>query len=126
MNNLIKTIGHGFAIAWHDVSTFFKGVATKAPAIAVTLGTDISLIAPYANALFGGVAPELLPAARGVEAIVGEVLGAIHTAGSEATQTGVVVNIGADLVAGVKDLVALLENHPAVLAAQANQTTAAK
>jgi len=126
--NLIKSIGHGFAIAWHDVSTFFKGVATSAPQVAATAGQDLASIAPFVDTLFAGVAPQFLPAVRGAEAILGEVFGAIHTAGDQATTSGVVVTIEADLVAGVKDLVALLSGHPAVQAGQAASapTTPAK
>ena len=122
--NLIKSIGHGFAIAFHDITTFFQGVATKAPAIAQAAETDLATLAPFANTLFAGVAPQFLPAARGAEAILGEVFGAIHDAGAEATTAGVVVKIEADLVNGVKDLVALLKGHPAVQSAIAATTPA--
>lgn len=129
INTAIKSVGHGFAIAYHDVMTFFKGVASKGPSIAATAGSDIAAVAPIANVILGGVDPTLLPVARGAEAILGEVFAAISAAGSAGTQQGVVVNIGADLVAGVKDFVDLLKSHPAVQSAQAaqnaTQTTAA-
>jgi|SRR5690348_10000740 len=114
----IKSVGHGFAIAYHDVTTFFKGVATKGPGVAATAGKDISALAPIANVIIGGVDPALLPVARGAEAILGEVFAAISDAGSSATTQGVVVNISADLVSGVKDFVDLLKGHPAVQSAQ--------
>lgn len=119
--NFVKTIGHGFAIAYHDVVTFLKGVATKGPAIAQSAGNDLAAIGPIVNTVIAGVDPALVPVARGAEAILGEVFAAIHSAGSAATQSGVVVTIGSDLVAGVKDFVDLLSNHPAVQAGAAAQ-----
>ena len=124
--NLIKTLGHGFAVAYHDVITFFKGVATKAPAIADAAATDIEKLGPLANVVIGAVDPALLPVARASEAILGEVFAAIHVAGAEATTAGVVVKIEGDLVAGVKDFVALLSGHPAVQVAQAAQASTQK
>lgn len=119
---VIDSIGHGFAIAYHDVATFFKGVATKGPTVADTIGKDVAAMAPVANVILGDVDPAFLPMARGAEAILGEVFAAIHSAGDAATQSGVVVNIGSELVAGVKDFVDLLSNHPAVKAAQTPPT----
>lgn len=113
----IQSLGHGFAIAYHDVMTFFKGVASKGPSVAGTAGNDLAAVAPIANVIMGAVDPAFLPAARGAEAILGEVFAAISQAGSAGSQQGVVVNIGADLVAGVKDFVDLLKSHPAVAAA---------
>lgn len=117
--NIIKSLGHGFAVAYHDVVTFFKGVATKAPAIADQAGKDLAGLQPIANIIIGGIDPALLPVARGAEAILGEVFAGIHAAGDAATQNGVVVNISAELVAGVKEFVDLLSGHPAVQSAQA-------
>jgi len=121
----IKSAGHGFAIAYHDVMTFFKGVASKGPGAANTIGNDISAVEPIANVILGGVDPALLPVARGAEAILGEVFAAISAAGDSATTQGVVVNIAGDLVAGVKDFVDLLKGHPAVQAAKASAPPAA-
>ena len=117
--NFIKSLGHGFAVAYHDITTFFKGVATKAPAIADAATKDLASLQPIADIIIGGVDPALLPVARGAEAILGEVFAGIHAAGDAATQNGVVVSISAELVNGVKEFVDLLSGHPAVQAAQA-------
>lgn len=119
----ITSVGHGFAIAYHDVMTFFKGVASKGPSIAATAGKDIATIGPLANVVIGGIDPALLPVARGAEAILGEVFAEISKAGDAATQNGVVVTIGADLVSGLKEFVAYLEGHPAVQVAQASDAS---
>jgi hypothetical protein len=120
--NLIKSLGHGFAIAYHDLITLAKGFATKAPAVAGQVATDLGQIAPIANALFAGIDPALLPLARGAEAILGEAFAAIQQAGADATTQGVIVKIEGDLVAGVQQFVDLLSGHPAVQAAQAATT----
>jgi len=116
----ISSVGHGFAIAYHDILTFFKGVASKGPSVADAIGKDISSMEPIANVILAGVDPALLPVARGAEAILGEVFAAIHAAGGQATQTGVVVTISGEIVAGVKDFVNLLSGHPAVQSAQSS------
>lgn len=111
--NAIKSLGHGFAVAYHDITTFFKGVAVKGPTVAVAAGKDLATLGPLANVILAGVDPSLVPVARGAEAILGEVFAAISQAPAGEPQA-VVVTIGADIVAGVKDFVDLLASHPAV------------
>ncbi len=108
----IKSIGHAFAIAAHDlvqaakfIAAVSEKVAGKAPAVEAAV-----------NDVLATVAPQALPVARAAEFILGEALAAIHAAGPAASAGGVNVVLNAEVVADLLAIKDALSSHPAVQA----------
>ena len=103
MSFSFQNVGHFFASVAHD---FVKGAA-----LIGVLGDKAKIIEPELEALTGIVLPAAAPLVRGAFAVFGIAAHAVSASGAAAHEGGMNVQLDADVVASIRQLIPMLEAY---------------
>lgn len=99
-----KSLGHFFASAYHDLIIGEKAIEHAAPTVN-TVENVAETLTPLV--LTGPMGTAAVVLERAIFAIAGHVFGAVHAADAAAAEKGVNIQLDADLVNEIKDIIAL-------------------
>ena len=120
----IKSLSHGFAVAFADMKKGAKAVADFLAQHGPQITADVKIAGGALTSIVPSAGAAVTTVSRIQEAAMGEVLAAAHALEEGETPQDLAVTIPAELVPALKALAGTLSGHPAVAAGADVKATA--